>query len=135
MSFLRVQRGIVRGKKFATRKRAAEYLHRVNSGTLRCADGGGTCGLLRAVSFDNGVTITPEFEEHNPLVNAKPRKHRPAQGGACRRVYLHGNLWRVTVENIWQSDHATMEDALAGVNSIGIEPGEVKAGLVVVPIP
>ena len=39
----------------------------------------------------------------------------------------------MTVENIWISDHATMLDALSGVNPIGVEPGKVEAGVVMVP--
>ena len=67
------------------------------------------------------------------LAKPEPQKFRPALSGACRRVYKHGLLWRVTVEDVWVSDHATMEDALAGKCPIGIEPGKVKAGVVIVP--
>ena len=123
MPYLRMDRGFAKGKKLVSRKRLGEYLWRINSDTLECSDGGGKCGLAFKAEFD-----TP-----NPLVNPKPRKFTPAPSGVCRRVYRHGLLWRVTVENIWKSDHATMSDALDGVNPIGVEPGKVEAGVVVVP--
>ena len=123
MAFLRIARGIVRGKRFTTRRKAAEYLYRVSSGTLKCADGGGKLGLM----------YRPEFDAPNPLAKPSERKFRPAMGGACRRVYSHGKLWRVTVNEIWQSDHANMEDALLGVRPIGVEPGVVGKGVVYVP--
>ena len=148
MSFLRVDRGIVRGKKFATRKSAAEFLYRLNTDTLKCSDGGGTCGLALSYSEcergrypqKNGqasagrvVSVENGNQGDTSLCDPKPRKFQRAPGGTCRRVYRHGLLWRVTVENIWVSDHASMEDALAGANPIGVEPGQVKAGVIVVP--
>ena len=147
MAFLRISRGVVRGKhlvretvvyngrkftvenykrcngKLVSRKRAAEYLWRLETNTLACSDGGGKCGLA----------FMPEFDTPLPLVEPVPRKFTPAPSGVMRRVYRHGLLWRVTVENIWQSDHATMEDALSGTNAIGVEPGKIKAGVVIVP--
>ena len=120
MAYLRMDSGFAKGKKLVSRKRLGEYLWRVNANQLLCADGGGKCGL----AFDS------EFDTPNPVVDANPRKFQPAIGGRIRRVYKHGLLWRVTVESIWQSDHATMSDALAGINPIGVEPGEVEEAVV-----
>ncbi len=123
MSFLRISRGVVRGKKFVSRKRAAEYLYRLDTNTLACSEGGGKCGLA----------FMPEFDTPNPLVEPIPRKFTPAPSGVCRRVYRHQGLWRVTVEGIWKSDHATMSDALGGTNPIGVEPGTVEKAVVYLP--
>ena len=114
MSFLRMDRGIVRGKKFATRKKAGEYVYRSAFGKLIDGD--------KPTDFDQRTVSQPSAHD--------PRHVVKREVGRCRRVYKHGLLWRVTVENIWQSDHATMEDALSGVNPIGVEPGEVEKAVV-----
>ena len=110
MSFLRMDRGIVRGKRFASRKKAAEYVFRSKDGFV---DG------QKPTNFDQRSISPPRAHDPN----------KPCQGdyenGPVRRVYRHGLLWRVTVADIWQSDHATMDDALAGVNPIGVEPGTI----------
>lgn len=116
MSFLRMDRGIVRGKKFATRKKAGEYVYRSAFGGFVDGD--------RATDFDQRSVSQPTAHG--------PRHVEKRDSGVCRRVYPHKGMWRVTVEDIWQSDHVSMEDALAGVRAIGIEPGQVKAGVVVV---
>ncbi len=133
MSFLRVQRGAVRrnqrntvrvdaawvsdGRKFVSKKKAGEYLWRQLTGDL--VDG------EKPTDFDQRTVSAPSAHD--------PRHVEKREAGVCRRVYRHGLLWRVTVENVWKSDHATMEDALAGVNPIGVEPGTVEDGVVVVP--
>ena len=117
MSFLRLDRGIVRGKKFATRKKAGEYVYRSAFGGFVDGD--------KPTDFDQRTVSAPRAHD--------PRHVEKRDSGVCRRVYKHGLLWRVTVEDIWKSDHATMEDALAGTNAIGVEPGTVEAGVVVVP--
>lgn len=116
MSFLRVNRGIVRGKRFATRKKAGEYVYRSLHGFV---DG------TKPTNFDQRTVVPPTAHD--------PRHVEKRESGLVRRVYRHGVLWRVTVENIWKSDHMSMEDALAGVRAIGIEPGQVKAGVVYLP--
>ena len=118
MSVLRVARGIVRGKKFATRKKASEYVYR-------------SLGIGKLIDGDKPT----DFDQHSVTA---PRAHDPRHvekraTGRCRRVYRHGLLWRVTVENIWISDHATMSDALDGVNPIGVEPGKVAKAVVYLP--
>jgi len=116
MSFLRTDRGIVRGKRFASRKKAGEFVFREFSG-----------------GFTDGNTPR-ELRSFRASGKASMKVDRVSEGsGPCRRVYRHGLLWRVTVADIWQSDHASMDDALAGVNPIGVEPGEVMPGVVVVP--
>ena len=118
MSFLRTDRGIVRGKKFATRKKASEYVYRSMHGFV---DGD------KPTDFDQRTVTSPRAHD--------PRHVAKRETGVCRRVYRHGPpsgpvLWRVTVADIWKSDHATMSDALAGVNPIGVEPGEVEEAVV-----
>lgn len=133
MSFLRIQRGEVRrnqrntvrvdaawvsdGRKFVSKRKAGEYLWRQLTNDL--VDG------VKPTDFDQRTVSAPSAHD--------PRHVERREPSVCRRVYRHGLLWRVTVENIWKSDHATMEDALCGVNPIGVEPGQVKAGVVVVP--
>lgn len=117
MAFLRMDRGIVRGKRFATRKKAAEYVFRAWKGGFVDGD--------KPTNFDQRTVSPPRAHDPNHADKRKP--------GVVRRVYLHQGLWRVTVADIWQSDHTTMNDALAGVNSIGVEPGRIKAGVVIVP--
>ena len=123
MSFLRTDRGIVRGKRFATRKKAGEYVYRLGFGKLIDGD--------KPTDFDQRTVTAPRAHDPRHVENsiAVLAKH---EQGRCRRVYKHGLLWRVTVENIWKSDHATMEDALSGVNAIGVEMGERQHGVVVV---
>ena len=148
MAFLRISRGVVRGKKFTTRKSAAEYLYRLNTNTLACSEGGGTCGFAHnyyeckrgkyaqkngQASAGRVIGVESGIDWDTSPVNVIPRKFKPAVAGVMRRVYRHGLLWRVTVENIWQSDHATMEDALSGINAIGVEPEPKRDGVVFVP--
>ena len=132
MSFLRIQRGEVKrnqrntvrinaawvsdGKKFVTKKKAGEYLWRKLTNDLVDGD--------KPTDFDQRTVSAPSAHD--------PRHVEKREQGCCRRVYKHGLLWRVTVENIWKSDHATMEDALSGVNAIGVEMGERQHGVVVV---
>ena len=118
MSFLRVDRGIVRGKKFATRNKASEYVYR-SLGIGKLIDGD------KPTDFDQRTVTAPRAHD--------PRHVAKRETGVCRRVYRHGLLWRVTVENIWVSDHASMEDALSGANPIGVEPGTIAKGIIVVP--
>ena len=113
MSFLRMDRGIVRGKRFATRKKASEYVYRSMHGFV---DGD------KPTDFDQRTVTSPRAHD--------PRHVAKREASVCRRVYRHGLLWRVTVADIWKSDHATCEDALAGVNPIGVEPGEVEEAVV-----
>ena len=133
MSFLRIQRGTVKrgqrnavqvnaawvsdGRKFVNKKKAGEYLWRKLTNDL--VDG------LKPTDFDQRTVSAPSAHD--------PRHVEKREVGRCRRVYRHGLLWRVTVENIWRSDHATMSDALAGINAIGVEMGERQRGVVVVP--
>ena len=107
MSFLRMDRGIVRGKRFASRKKAAEYVFRSAKGFID----GNTPRELRSFRATGKASMKVD--------------HVSEGSGPCRRVYRHGLLWRVTVADIWQSDHANMDDALAGVNPIGVEPGTI----------
>jgi len=108
MSFLRMDRGIVRGKRFASRKKAGEYVFREFGGT-----------------FIDGNTPR-ELRSFRATGKASMKVDHVSEGsGPCRRVYRHGLLWRVTVADIWQSDHASMDDALEGVNPIGVEPGTI----------
>lgn len=134
MAFLRIQRGVVRGKHkrntvqvdaawvadgkmFVNKKRAGEYLWRKLTNTL--VDG------LKPSGFDSRTVSKPTG--HDPRLVQKTRANM------VRRVYSHQGFWRVTVAEIWQSDHTSMEDALLGVNPIGVEPEAVSAGVVFVP--
>ena len=133
MSFLRIQRGEVKrnqrntvqvnaawvsdGKKFVTKKKAGEYLWRKLTNDL--VDG------RKPTDFDQRTVSAPSAHD--------PRHVAKREASVCRRVYRHGLLWRVTVADIWKSDHATMSDALAGIHPIGVEPGKVEAGVVIVP--
>lgn len=113
-----MDRGIVRGKRFATRKKAGEYVYRSAFGEFIDGD--------KPTNFDQRSVSPPRA--HDPR-----HVEKCVSQGVVRRVYRHGLLWRVTVEDIWKSDHVSMEDAVTGINPIGIEPGEVKAGVVIVP--
>lgn len=140
MSFLRIKRGVMGGKelvretvvyggckftvenykpckaKFVTRKKAGIYVYRSKNGF---------CESSKPTDFDQRTVSQPSAHD--------PRHVEKRDSGICRRVYRHGLLWRVTVGDIWKSDHATCEDALAGINPIGVEPGTIEKGIIVVP--
>ena len=167
MSFLRISRGVARGKtlatrtvtysernqetrshtvsdyvsckaKFVTRKKAGEYVYRVGEASFRSSwkeiyvPG---FGHMLSQTTEGGFVNGDKPTDFGQRTVSAPRAHDPRHVvkrdvGRGRRVYKHGLVWRVTVEDNWVSDHATMADALAGINPIGVEPGKVEKAVV-----